>query len=220
MERASNWLVTELYRAAGALLMASEGEGFGLPIVEAARAGLAIIARDIPVFREIAGEHALYVPPGGPAALADTIRQWLDLRKDGRVPDPTQIRTESWAQASRQLARVVLDGDWYATWTPQRQSSDQANRPSFRGLAGFRQQQGAVPEIQARTAARTRRRWAHLATGNMRPMRGVKRIRVHSEERSRPIYAQRDNADQIDCGAAGGQSVLRIEGESKFRRNG
>ena len=212
IEQASDSLVTELYRAAGALLMASEGEGFGLPIVEAARAGLAVIARDIPVFREIAGEHALYFPPGGPAALADTIRRWLDLRKDGCVPDPTQIRTQSWAQASRQLARVVIDGDWYATWTPQRQSSDQAESAI---LSRSRRLPAAavLPEIQARARRPgTRRRWAHLATGNMRPMRGVKRIRVHSEERSRPIYAQRDNADQIDCGAAGGQSVLRIQG--------
>ena len=40
------------------LLAASEGEGFGLPLIEAARYGLPILARDLPVFREVAGKHA------------------------------------------------------------------------------------------------------------------------------------------------------------------
>ena len=137
IEQASDSLVAELYRSAGALLMASEGEGFGLPIVEAAQAGLAVIARDIPIFREIAGEHALYFPPGGPDALADTIRRWLDLRKDGRVPDPTQIRAQSWAEASSQLAHVVIEGHWYATWTPGRESPGQAELHELHADAGI-----------------------------------------------------------------------------------
>ena len=56
--------VSALYRRSAALLMASEGEGFGLPIVEAAHAGLPVIARDIPVFREICGDSAVFFTPG------------------------------------------------------------------------------------------------------------------------------------------------------------
>jgi glycosyltransferase involved in cell wall biosynthesis len=114
---ASDALVADLYRSCGALLMASQGEGFGLPLVEAARAGLALITRDLPVFREICGDHALYFS-GGPAAMADCVRQWLALRGTGEVPDPLCVLSVSWKDSSRQLAQITLNDDWYATWTP------------------------------------------------------------------------------------------------------
>ena len=119
VEHGSDALVSELYRSAGALLMASEGEGFGLPIVEAAQAGLAIITRDLPVFREVANEHALYFPASGPAdGLAATLQQWLALRASGDVPDSTQIRTLSWRESAAELAKLVLLDKWYTTWEP------------------------------------------------------------------------------------------------------
>ena len=105
--------MSALYRRAAALLMASEGEGFGLPIVEAAHAGLPVIARDIPVFREICGEGALLFAPG---KLADTIQHWLALHAEGKVPDPAGILAVTWASASRRLAQIVLENDWYTRW--------------------------------------------------------------------------------------------------------
>jgi glycosyltransferase involved in cell wall biosynthesis len=115
---ASDRLVADLYRCCGALLMASEGEGFGLPLVEAARAGLPIITRDLPIFREVCGDHALYFS-GGPPAIAAAVRRWLALRGAGGVPDPRGVSTVSWGESSRRLAQIVLNDDWYATWTPQ-----------------------------------------------------------------------------------------------------
>ena len=50
----------DAYDSSTCLLSPSEGEGFGLPLIEAARHNLPILARDIPVFREVAGDHALY----------------------------------------------------------------------------------------------------------------------------------------------------------------
>jgi hypothetical protein len=38
----------------------SEGEGFGLPLIEAAQHKLLILARDLPVFREVADGHASF----------------------------------------------------------------------------------------------------------------------------------------------------------------
>lgn len=69
----------QVYRSARALLAASEGEGFGLPLIEAAQHGLPIIARDIPVFREVAGEHAYYFGGEDAQTLADALRVWLSL---------------------------------------------------------------------------------------------------------------------------------------------
>ena len=52
----SDQALESLYAAATATVLPSRGEGFGLPLVEGARHGTPIVARDIPVFREIGGE--------------------------------------------------------------------------------------------------------------------------------------------------------------------
>jgi glycosyltransferase involved in cell wall biosynthesis len=48
-----------LYRGAHALVFPSLGEGLGLPIVEALACGTPVIATDLPVVREVAGDAAL-----------------------------------------------------------------------------------------------------------------------------------------------------------------
>jgi glycosyltransferase involved in cell wall biosynthesis len=60
LEDASDEYLQEIYKVSTCLLAASEAEGFGLPLIEAARYKLPIIARDTPIFREVAGEWAFY----------------------------------------------------------------------------------------------------------------------------------------------------------------
>jgi len=55
-----------------ATIFASFGEGFGLPIVEAAALGTPLILRDLPVFREVTRSEALFFRD--PSELMDLIK--------------------------------------------------------------------------------------------------------------------------------------------------
>jgi glycosyltransferase involved in cell wall biosynthesis len=63
-----------LLDGARALLMPSFAEGYGLPVVEALRAGVPVIASDIPVFQEICGDRATLISPLDGEAWLETIR--------------------------------------------------------------------------------------------------------------------------------------------------
>jgi alpha-1,3-rhamnosyl/mannosyltransferase len=53
-----------LYRGARFLVFPSLYEGFGLPLLEAMAVGCPVVCSDLPVFREVAGDAAEYVPAG------------------------------------------------------------------------------------------------------------------------------------------------------------
>ncbi len=108
LEQAGDPMLRELYRRAAALVQASEAEGFGLPLVEAAQHGTPIVARDLPVFREVAGEHAFYFDAGTPEDLAERLREWLRRREHGAVPDSRGIRRLTWAESTEELLARVL----------------------------------------------------------------------------------------------------------------
>lgn len=116
VERASDEFLLRLYETCAALLAASEGEGFGLPLVEAAQHGLPVVARDIPVFREVGGDHAYYFSGETPAALADALSRWLVLRQSGGVPSSGDMPWLTWAESTDRLIASVIGGDWHTSW--------------------------------------------------------------------------------------------------------
>ncbi len=103
----SDEYLEKIYAASTCLLFASEAEGFGLPLIEAAKFGRAIVARDIPVFREIAGEHAYYFDGLNPDDLAHALRNWLALQANGSAPQSTGMPWASWAQNAAQLGKLL-----------------------------------------------------------------------------------------------------------------
>jgi glycosyltransferase involved in cell wall biosynthesis len=105
---ASDEYLDRIYAASTCLLVASEGEGFGLPLIEAARHGVPLLVRDIPVFREVAGEHAGYFSGADGAALAGAIQDWLRLHAEGRAPASTGIAARSWADNAADLMDILF----------------------------------------------------------------------------------------------------------------
>ena len=113
-ERASDELLEQLYRDSAALLAASAGEGFGLPLIEAAQHGLPVIARDLPVFHEVGGDHAWYFHADGAPELAAAIHDWLALYRDGQAPASAAMPHLDWAESTRHILRCLLGQQWYA----------------------------------------------------------------------------------------------------------
>lgn len=104
----SDEFLEKTYQTCSALIAASEGEGFGLPLIEAAQHGLPIIARDIPVFREVGQHHAYYFPNTKEAeVLAQKLIEWTELYAEGKAPRSDTMPWLTWAQSTQQLVACL-----------------------------------------------------------------------------------------------------------------
>jgi glycosyltransferase involved in cell wall biosynthesis len=101
-----------LYSGAVAFVSPSRSEGFGLPAVEAAVSGCAVVLSDIPAHRESMAGAALYVPVGDAASLETALARVMDdavLR--ARLADAAAERVShmTWAAAARVLRGVLRE---------------------------------------------------------------------------------------------------------------
>ena len=79
---ADDEMIAELYQLASAVLLTSESEGFGLPVLEAGLARVPVVCSDLAVFREVAGDAAWTFPLDAPAeVIADVLAAALDTRQ-------------------------------------------------------------------------------------------------------------------------------------------
>lgn len=108
LEGISDEYLENVYRSSACLIAASEGEGFGLPLIEAAQKKLPIIARDIPVFHEVAGEHAYYFENSNePSVLSDTIKEWMELYKSDTHPKSYDMPWLTWKESAESLFETI-----------------------------------------------------------------------------------------------------------------
>jgi len=112
LEGVSDEYLERAYAASVCLIAASRGEGFGLPLIEAAQYKLPIMARDIPVFREVAGEHAFFFSASDGTELAAEVQKWLALYRDGRHPTSDAMPRLTWEETSARLASAIVEEDF------------------------------------------------------------------------------------------------------------
>ena len=103
LQRVGDADLVELYRSADLLLAPSRAEGYGLPVVEARAWGLPVLARDLPVFREVGGTDTRYF--GTDAELPDAIEAALAAPTPGGPVSP-----RSWSAAAADVL-AALPGD-------------------------------------------------------------------------------------------------------------
>jgi glycosyltransferase involved in cell wall biosynthesis len=107
----SDEYLENVYQASTSMLLASEGEGFGLPLIEAASRQVPIIARDIPVFREVAGNAAHYFTGSTPEELAQAIEAWLELHSKGAHPRSETMKWLTWKESTESLLKNLLHSE-------------------------------------------------------------------------------------------------------------
>lgn len=101
------------YQNAAALIFASKAEGFGIPLIEAAQFHLPLIISDIPVFREIAGDYALYFDVFDSESLKEKIIEWGTIDKTSLALLSSEIHVQTWRDTFNQIISNIVDEQWY-----------------------------------------------------------------------------------------------------------
>ena len=105
----SDEYLDRIYQSSSCLIAASEGEGFGLPLIEAAQHGLPIIARDLPVFKEVASSGAYYFGGLQDSDLSGAIQQWIGLADQGKAPSSRKLKSLTWSESAQMISSRLFE---------------------------------------------------------------------------------------------------------------
>jgi glycosyltransferase involved in cell wall biosynthesis len=98
--------IAALYNQAALVLLPSDAEGFGLPVIEALASGGVVVASDIEVLREVGGAAVVYCPPGNAEAWTGTVVRLLN--EPATAPEAEVRRAQaakfSWDNHARIIA--------------------------------------------------------------------------------------------------------------------
>ncbi len=100
----------ELYKNSVAFVYPSLYEGFGLPGLEAMAAGTLVLASDIPVFREIYQDKALYFDPESVDSIKQTMQKALEMSNKERQRTISEgkifVQKYSWAKMAKETLGI------------------------------------------------------------------------------------------------------------------
>jgi glycosyltransferase involved in cell wall biosynthesis len=102
--------LASLYRHAQLVLLTSDKEGFGIPVIEALACGAVVVASDIAPLREAGGEAVVYAPTGNVQAWTDIIQQLLEGRTvaPNRADRLAHAERFSWRNHAAVISREYL----------------------------------------------------------------------------------------------------------------
>jgi len=102
-----------IYRRSALLVMPSEREGFGLPLVEALACGTPVVASGIAALREVGGDAATYCAVGDIDAWVSAINALLDEREERaaewgarQARGIRRAEAFSWSKYAREIASL------------------------------------------------------------------------------------------------------------------
>lgn len=98
-----------LYKGSTAFVFPSISEGFGLPGLEAMASGSLVLASDIPVFREIYQDNAIYFNPFDVGSIKDTMKSALEAGAGEREKRTSKGRQFAKRYSWLKMARQTLD---------------------------------------------------------------------------------------------------------------
>ena len=96
-----------IYENASCLLACSEGEGFGLPLIEAAKHNLSILARDIAVFREVGKNNATYFSSENSYQLKKVIESWIKGYLNNMHIESQALSLSTWDEFTKDVIRYL-----------------------------------------------------------------------------------------------------------------
>ena len=100
--------LAELYRRCAVFCYPSLGEGFGLPVLEAMAAGVAVVTSNVSSLPEVGGDAVEYVDPTSVESIAAGLRRVLqDDRHRHDLSERAQARARSFSW--ERFAQTVLD---------------------------------------------------------------------------------------------------------------
>ncbi|OII27124.1 glycosyltransferase family 1 protein [Frigoribacterium sp. MCBA15_019] len=99
----------ETLLGATAVVTASRAEGFGIPLVEGMALGTPAVVSDIPIFREIGGDAALYFDPSSPASIAAAVRRLEGEWEARSAASVDQAARFDWRDSADVLLRLLAD---------------------------------------------------------------------------------------------------------------
>ncbi len=104
--KVSQSLLIDAYRRTSAVLITSDAEGFGLPVIEAMACGAPVIASDLTVLREIGGSAANYAPVGDIEAWLNAVNKVIssDQALPNREARLAWALKFSWTEHTRIIA--------------------------------------------------------------------------------------------------------------------
>jgi mannosyltransferase len=100
--------LNQLYNDAHCLLYPSAYEGFGIPVIEAMKAGCPVVALDTPAVIETGGEALMVANAPDPGALAEAVNQLADneIRKEIIASGLDRAQAYSWVRCHGQTIAV------------------------------------------------------------------------------------------------------------------